>query len=313
MSLKKIVDIITITETKIRSENNQLLNNFPVKKYIELIHNLPHVSDYTYMNKDLDEFYKSVLANSNEHVFAMYQKLLLITLIQNSMQSDCISDFPEDIKSFYLMNFDRIFSDVENNRNEDKFYLFSNDKFIKDLGVCSLRIIPSGAQKINLTSLPKGFLLKAGLNQLLHGLFFIIFELRGLSPIFDMHTDSHDPVLMNEFNPEGWRRFYIRVAELLKMNTNIIGIFGISWFFDPQLTNISPRLRYLKELVTINGGEIFFLGSSEHGIRDAISKSSNRLEMYNSGLYTPKDYLIIWTRKSIIEWADKQKSNPNLS
>ena len=108
-----------------------------------------------------------------------------------------------------------------------------------------------------------------------------------------MHTDSHDPHLLSQWNYEGWFRFYVRVAELLKINKHIKGIYGVGWPFDPQLEKISPRHIYLREIVVINGGKLFYIGPSENAIKSATFKSQTIRRLYKEGINICQ--LIIWS------------------
>jgi hypothetical protein len=99
------------------------------------------------------------------------------------------------------------------------------------------------------------------------------------------------------------------VGELLKINQEVKGYFATSWFYDPELEKISPRLTYLRDVITENGGKLFVKGSSPRTIRDATFKSPTRRKLYEEGKYLPTDYLIVWPRKQLIEWADRQVRN----
>ena len=123
------------------------------------------------------------------------------------------------------------------------------------------------------------FLAKIGLKQFIKTI-YLYSKWGGIKPFFDYHTDSHDPDLMAEFNINGWRITFKRFAEILKIEEfkNVKGIYGVSWFYDPQLANISPRLNYLLDIPISNGAVLFKIGpSSEDGIRDALLKSPTRI------------------------------------
>ena len=51
---------------------------------------------------------------------------------------------------------------------------------------------------------------------------------------------------MQEFSPEGWMRFYLRTAELLRRDPRVKGLIGTSWLYDPALADVSPHLAYLR-------------------------------------------------------------------
>lgn len=141
-----------------------------------------------------------------------YNKLILTEFIQIARQKLEQKDFPSDINELYRINFDRIINDLKNKSQPPGFYQFHEDKFLKDFGISRMFLIPAGAQKIHPTRLKLGFLFRHDIGQFIKGCIMIVFELKGYQPIFDMHTDSHDPNLMAEFNSEGWKRFYWRTA-----------------------------------------------------------------------------------------------------
>jgi hypothetical protein len=53
------------------------------------------------------------------------------------------------------------------------------------------------------------------------------------------------------------------LASLLEMNpgvkVKVKGVFCSSWWYDPQLEAISPRLKYLSAVPTDNGAQLFFM------------------------------------------------------
>jgi hypothetical protein len=132
---------------------------------------------------------------------------------------------------------------------------------------------------------------------------FVTCELRGVMPVYAMHTDLNDAELLREFCPDGWIRFYRRVASLLEKQAEVKGIFGTSWFFDPKLESISPHLTYLRTIVTNNGGAVFYGGSSCQAVKDATLKSRTRRRLYEEKKYLPASYTVIWPRRKLISWA----------
>jgi hypothetical protein len=214
---------------------------------------------------------------------------------------------PPEVRVYYEINFQRIVDDIEGGIHPQGFYRYPNDKFLKDLGVCSLCLIPVGSQKLDLSRLPLAFLFKNGPVQLAARLKFVCLELGGMSPLYNQHTDSHDPHLMSFFNPEGWRRTYVRFADVLAMNPGIRGVYGKTWFLDPQLGWASPKLSYVMRINQTNGAGIFPLGPSRQGTADALFKSPTRRKLYEQGVYIPQDFMQVWSRKKLIQWAWEQK------
>ena len=307
MNRETIRTLKTKIERQIQSASPKLLNDFPLERYSGLIARYPRLANYAYVSPEVKQLCDAVLMNSNGHVLELYNKCLLLDLMGKALDKLDHLHVTDEVKGFYVLNFQRIAREIENNENPAGFYMYPDDKFLKELGVCSLRLIPAGVQKISLSSLPVNFLFKDVRSQFIEALKFLIFDLKGVNPLYSMHTDSHDPHLMAEFNAQGWKVFLLRCADILKMNPQVKGAFGISWFIDPQLEKISPKLCYVRHLVYQSGGKIFYLAPAVSSIQDAVYKSPTRKQLYERGKYIPKEYIGMWSRRSLISWADKEK------
>jgi hypothetical protein len=301
--LKELSDIIT---REISASNENLLSMFPISKYIECIERYPKLRNYGYISPEVDKLCKDIVYKSGGQILELYHQLILLNLILIARNKIEKKDYPQDIKNLYNSNFERIMKEIES-RGQIGSYNYAHDKFRKNLAVCSLRMIPAGAQKINLSGISRRFIFKKVFAQLIRGITFILFELGGSGPLFEMHTDSNDAELMADFNEDGWIKYYKRVSELLKIHPDVKGVFGSSWFFDPKLEKISPRLAYLRRIPTSNGGKLFYMGSDSQCIKDATLKSPTRRKLYQENKYMPTSYLLIWPRKKLISWADGEK------
>lgn len=294
-------------ERQIQSANPRILKDFPLERCSDLIAGYPRLASYMYVSPEVKQFCDAILTNSNGHVMELYNKCLLLGLMEKALDRLDGLKITEEIKGFYMMNFERILREIEINENPAGFYMYPDDKFLKELGVCSLRMIPAGAQKISLSPLPVNFLFKDVRAQFIEALKFVLFDLKGVNLFYSIHTDSHDPHLMSEFNPQGWRVFLLRCADILKLNPEVKGVFGISWFIDPQLERISPKVCYVRHILYKSGGKIFFVAPAMSSIQDAVYKSPTRKQLYERGKYIPRDYIGIWPRKALISWADTEK------
>jgi hypothetical protein len=296
---------------KIKVFDRDFLNKFPIEIYIKYLEKYPTVISYQYVSPEIKKICENIVKTSNENILELYHKLVSVSLIIHNKDKLTTLKLPDEIKYLFYQNFDRIIDNITQNTFPPGFYLYSNDKFYKDIGVCSLRLIPAGPAKINISSLPANFLFKGGIKQFVRGILFILFELRGFKPIYEMHVDSHDPNALAEYTYEGHVRFYKRIAQIFMINRNIKAIIAIGWPFDPQIEKISPRHKYLRDFVIKNGGKIFYVGPSESAINNAILRSPTRRKLYEEGKYIPTDYLMIWPRKKLIQWANKQNNKLN--
>ena len=244
-----------------------LLRQYPIADSLALLDARPENCSYAHVTPAVARLAGSILEAGGESALSGYLQRVLVELMDRNRAKVDASDLPEAIKVLYRLNFARIADDIVHRRQEAGFYHPENDKFQKDIGVCSLRIIPAGVQKLNRHKLPLRLLGKGGVRKNFQFFSHVIGTLRGTGPLYDMHTDSHDADLLSRFNPEGWRAFYRDVAALLQVRTEVIGLFTVAWYFDAELANVSPRLRYLRELAIESGGRLFDVGPTDSAAR----------------------------------------------
>jgi len=122
----------------------------------------------------------------------------------------------------------------------------------------------------------------------------------GLGHWAEIHTDSRD---LADFNEAGWDLCYRRIADFLTLNPDIAGMWGASWFYDPQLVGISPRLAYLQARPLARGAIAVRLGEGEIHTRRAAQASPTRAGLIARGDYRPVCYALFWPRKALIAWA----------
>ncbi len=90
----------------------------------------------------------------------------------------------------------------------------------------------------------------------------------------------------------------------MRNNPDVKGVFGTSWWFDPRVAEISPKLDFLYRLPSENGARFLFTGVNESATRDAISNSPEREALYVQGKYQPRSYMMLWARDDLLHWAD---------
>lgn len=119
-------------------------------------------------------------------------------------------------------------------------------------------------------------------------------------PWLQIHTDSRH---LAEFTPEGWDRLYPRVAELLVLHPQYEGLVGLSWFYDPAVAQISPRLAYLRDRPLSHGAVAIRYGFSPQDVERATRTSPSRRALHEAGTYLPRCWAIYWPRQALIDWA----------
>lgn len=294
---------------KINNIDKQLLIDFPILKYYENIKAIPLTTCYAFIPKNLKIKIDKLKLIYGQEIVALYQKAVLTFFIRESLSVFQNRYFSSDIKSFYAKRFELIFEDFDN--QDSYYYNYDNDFFLKDLNTCSLRLFPAGAQLVQLSLLNWYFMLRSirygGLNQgslsrCLEASHFYLSRIRENTLFYEKHLDTR---WLSEFSQEGWCKFYIRIAEMLRLNPQVQGIFGISWFYDPHLANISPGLLYLRKIPERGGAKVFKFGRTHSDINHAIVASQKRRKLYEEGKYKPTAYLLVWLRDDLIKWANE--------
>lgn len=190
----------------------------------------------------------------------------------------------------------------------DAFFSIDNDLFVKDLAVCLGQLLPAGARLVDLHSgLPRRLLLLQGAS--LPSVLGFFWLAGGFNPWFETHVDPRN---LSEFSEPGLVRMYLRVATVLEVNPQVLGVFGGSWFYDPCLEELSPHLAYLQNLPRQHGAELLRGTTTPGTIGSALVKSRRRREAYEQGRYRPQNYFLVWPRRALLDWARVQRESPTL-
>lgn len=180
-------------------------------------------------------------------------------------------------------------------------YCFPQDLFCKDYRFVTMMTVPCGAQVLDLND---GVGPKTSLKLALQ------YPLAGVraakSAWFRPHTESR---YLDEFSDLGWKDCYREVAELLELHPSVAGMVATSWFYDPALSEVSPRLSYLRQLPADNGAMLVRHGTTDFDIHSAIATSPTRRALYDAGKYKPVCYSILWDRRDLIAWASNPSAN----
>ena len=302
MGKKEVVEKTHDLVEQLVSYDKELLKKFPIETYVGLIRSYSDRHEYHYIGAELESLFAKVGAQREGDVLPLYHKLALANLICQSADDPALAKMPEDGQELCWKWFGRVLNDFD--KRSDEFYSHQNDSFLKDLGVCSLRMVPVGAAVVEVSGIAKRELVRGGLAAILGGTLFGVLKTGGFKPFYRMHTDRRN---MKDFSRQGWKEGYLRICELLKLNPQIKGALGASWFYDPNLRDISPELSYLAEDPMGNGARIFCVGTTEADIKNATGWSAMRKRLYSEGKYMPAGYLLAWPRREMIEWADKEQ------
>ncbi len=80
---------------------------------------------------------------------------------------------------------------------------------------------------------------------------------------------------------------------------------GTSWFYDPALPAISPRLAYLQQRPLEAGAFLVRHGRGAIYTERATLTSETRRKLYEEGKYLPVCFSLVWPRDALIAWAER--------
>ncbi|HJY08858.1 MAG TPA: hypothetical protein VJ323_21240, partial [Bryobacteraceae bacterium] len=175
-----------------------------------------------------------------------------------------------------------------------------DDLFQKEFGIVSLRLYVAGAELVDYRcGIPRSIVVRAGVSKIMANL-AVMQRLGGFKPYFQSHLHAFN---LDSFNEEGRNDLYRCCAELYALHPECLGMFGSSWFYDPVLDRISPRLSYLRTIPLAGGAHLFYVQDGGEATSSAIAKSATRRQLYEEGKYVPKTYTLVWGRKEQIKWS----------
>jgi len=291
-------------ERRLLLSGRTVLEDVPITRYISCLDVNPPYSSYRHVSQDIQKICSHIALRWSKETLDTYHRLLLIHLMTGFAERPKPVAFSSSIVDLYYMEFRRIVRELET--KSVGFYLFPNDLFFKDLGLCRLVLIPVGSELIEIDSgISRHILFQGSLTQFLKGLKFFTAKTGGFKPFFQIHLDSRKE---DEFNCQQRTLCYLNIAEILKLNGQIKGVFGGSWFYDPQIEKISPRLAYLRRLPLAHGAQTFYFGSDEQALANALHKSPTRRQYYKNGQYLPSNYILVWPRQELLAWAEQYQA-----
>ncbi|CAN7254506.1 hypothetical protein [Brevundimonas sp. LjRoot202] len=124
-------------------------------------------------------------------------------------------------------------------------------------------------------------------------------------PWLEVHTESRE---LGDFNEAGWDRAWATAAEILRRRPEMAGMLGSSWFYDPPLEQISPRLAYLRVNPLKHGAFMVHQGPGDIHTQRAATSSPTRAALIETGEYIARSWIVAWPRAALIRWADARNA-----
>lgn len=265
------------------------------RSVLEKASELPGHRSYKWVGELADEF-ADIETRRGAAGLEFIARLLLLASVDGSIWKPACN-VPEAIRAELKHEQERIRDEVL--ASSVGHYRPDKDAFRKDFSILRGAAMPVYTGIVDThTSLWRRPLVFGAVGQRFRFIRVLLTRPRGSRYFYQHHTHTS---LLQRFNEEGWVETYRLVAELLAANPDHKGFCGASWFYDPQLEEVSPRLAYLAGYPLDRGAERFHLGEDDSG--SALSKSKTRIALYESGKYIPQAYMLVWLAKDMIKNA----------
>jgi hypothetical protein len=266
-------------------------------QYLKAYEDCPHGVRYQTLPPQVASMVDMVRGRGGEELLAMFHRAALLRGLVDIWQELPSHRVWPHSAPFFQDSAKRI-ADYIAEVSDDRL-THSNDVFAKSIALATGRLWHAKAQVVEpRMGISRKALISPNPLRLAKAIAAWV-RLGGGKYFYEIHTYD---LLLHWFNPDGWADCYRVLAESLSRDTAARGVMGSSWFFDPQLATVSPRLHYLHEFPRTRGAWFFHVGSTPQDVRLATLTSETRRRLYEAGEYVPQQYLMIWTRASMLDW-----------
>lgn len=260
----------------------------PFERFEEIQALQPPMLGYTHVSAGLAAFMETV----PDELRGAYLCALLLWHIGRFEERFARSGLDPEFRLQAIDSIHRILGQVEEGTD---WANIRRDSYMKDLGIVRLSVLAAVGQLIYpYAGIWRSKVLKGGPRAIWH----VYARCGGAAPFLEIHT--HDPMAKDYFNPTGWEEAYRLTAKAFRTFPNSKGLLGTSWFYDPQLEEISPRLSYLRHVPISKGAYFLPVGTSQSSIALATATSPTRRKLYEAGKYIPNAHALLWAKKDIL-------------
>lgn len=293
------IELLNRARMALAAHGAAVLGSFDVEAYRRDLDAQPPDTHYQAFSGDARAMWNDMLERFGGEGFAIIHCAVMIDAITGFEKRMPADGYPESILGCFRRSYARILEKIHS--LDFAGYDQPRDLMLKDLGLCRQTLMPGGSRVIEPRSaFPRSLIFRGGLRQFFEASWFLLFKSHGNSPYFNLHTHDFE---LGEFNEEGWRCLFLRIADLLKSRPYMKGVYvGSGWLYDPGLPKVSPRLGYHLGLTLPNGARTFFYAYDDENSY-AFVKSVTRRTLFEEGIYRPALHVLIWPRRELLEWA----------
>jgi hypothetical protein len=274
-----------------------LPDGITVDGFIAAATNVGDFDDYKVFPEQAHQIVKQVAAAGEEGAARAFLRAAIAQSVINAVTGEHIKQLPPLVFAYHTRQLARISEDHE---LDSEWLNLGHDLFHKEFGIATFRLYAAGAQLVDRRcGVPRSYMFKDGVAKSVPHLATMM-KLGGFRPYFQIHTHSF---MLDLFNEPGWEACYQGCVELYGLYPEVLGMFGASWFYDPAVVQISPRLSYLQSTPLNNGAHAMYVQTGGDAINNSLSTSPSRRKLYDEGNYMPKSYLLVWGKEEQRAWA----------
>lgn len=176
------------------------------------------------------------------------------------------------------------------------------NEFVVACKTISLSRFPAGPIDWEISGFPRSWLFKIRPIDLPRVLAFLLFRIRGFSPLFFIHV-ARKPKNRSLVIEKEVLRSYYRIARSLELQPKLKGILASAWFHDPAAVERYPYLAWLNRPYLESGGLITTAGfaPADSGFMEG---NEERKERYMKGEIRFRMGSALWPRAAALQWAN---------
>lgn len=187
-------------------------------------------------------------------------------------------------------------------------FLATHVRFREMARVATLQRYPAGQFHWEVSGLPRSWLYRAPLRDWWRVGKSVVLQMRGTSPVAEIHVNDRRRNRITLSETEGLRSFY-RLACSLEFQPELRGLMTCSWLYCPSTASLAPRIAWLREFFLRQGAVLFPIGPAPADSGFLIG-SEERRRLYEQGSYRPAMTCVVWPRRQMLAWA-KTYSDPD--
>jgi hypothetical protein len=151
--------------------------------------------------------------------------------------------------------------------------------------------------------MPFTWLLKAHPFDLFGFISELCFGMRGVGPFVEPHINYWRASQMVLLKREHQRAIW-RIAQFVEERPEIKGLVSSSWLYGVETGEQSPHLAWLREFFAAENARIIDAGPvTAFAERGFLVGNELRRQQYESGVFRPRETIVLWRRADMLAWA----------